>query len=83
MRVVATRPTSTLPAGSRKQLVEGTWDGTRALPLDAGRHRQTATRRRYVRGFGAAETLNGGADTEMDRRRDDAISPAIQILTTV
>jgi 3-isopropylmalate/(R)-2-methylmalate dehydratase small subunit len=41
-----------LPAGTRKQLLEGTWDGTRVL-LDAGeRIRQTAERLPYVRGFG-------------------------------
>jgi 3-isopropylmalate/(R)-2-methylmalate dehydratase small subunit len=41
-----------LPAGTRTQLLEGTWDGTRVL-LDAGeRIRQTADRLPYVRGFG-------------------------------
>jgi 3-isopropylmalate/(R)-2-methylmalate dehydratase small subunit len=40
-----------LPAGVRRQLLEGTWDGTRVL-LDAGdRIRQTAERLPYVRGF--------------------------------
>jgi len=41
-----------LPAGVRKQFLEGTWDGTRVL-LDAGdRIRQTAARLPYVQGFG-------------------------------
>jgi 3-isopropylmalate/(R)-2-methylmalate dehydratase small subunit len=41
-----------MPSGSRKQLLEGTWDGTRVL-LDAGKRiRQTADRLPYVRGFG-------------------------------
>jgi 3-isopropylmalate/(R)-2-methylmalate dehydratase small subunit len=41
-----------LPAGTRTQLLEGTWDGTRVL-LDAGeRIRQTAERLPYVKGFG-------------------------------
>jgi 3-isopropylmalate/(R)-2-methylmalate dehydratase small subunit len=40
-----------LPAGVRRQLLEGTWDGTRVL-LDAGdRIRQTAARLPYVKGF--------------------------------
>ena len=40
-----------LPAGVRKQLLEGTWDATRVL-LDAGdRIRQTAERLPYVRRF--------------------------------
>jgi 3-isopropylmalate/(R)-2-methylmalate dehydratase small subunit len=41
-----------LPAGTRRQLVEGTWDGTRVL-LDAGdKIRATAQRLPYVSGFG-------------------------------
>jgi 3-isopropylmalate/(R)-2-methylmalate dehydratase small subunit len=40
-----------LPAGVRRQLLEGTWDGTRVL-LDAGdRIRQTAERLPYLKGF--------------------------------
>lgn len=40
-----------MPDGTRSQLLDGTWDGTRVL-LDAGeRIRETADRLPYVRGF--------------------------------
>jgi len=42
----------TLPAGVRKQFLDGTWDATRVLLSVAEEVRSTAQRLPYVRGFG-------------------------------
>jgi 3-isopropylmalate/(R)-2-methylmalate dehydratase small subunit len=42
----------TMPCGTRKQLLEGTWDATRVLLDAADAVRATAARLPYVRGFG-------------------------------
>jgi len=41
----------TLPAGARRQLLEGTWDATRILLQAAADIRRTAERLPYVKGF--------------------------------
>ncbi len=41
----------TMPEGARKQLLEGTWDGTRILLQAEERIRETAARLPYMRGF--------------------------------
>jgi len=43
----------TIPAGARRQLIEGTWDATRVLLEAAETIRATAERLPYVRGFAA------------------------------
>lgn len=42
----------TMPEGTRKQLLDGTWDATRVLLEGAEAVRATAARLPYVRGFG-------------------------------